>query len=405
MEKQARAAIVIIFLINILNYLDRYLLPAVLPKIRHDLGLTFFQSGLLGTSFILVFACTTVPLAILADKTVRKNIISISVIVWSVMTALTGFMQNFMQLFLVRSALGLGEAGYAPASLSILGDYAQEQNRGKVLSLFSAGNLIGAALGYIVGSGIASIFGWRSVFFIVGIPGAILGVLTYHIVEPQKENLVEKVFVRESFSQNIQKLLHIKTYLIVILAYTLIIFAIGGTSFWLPSYLFDAYHLSLGHAGGLTGIMLIVSGSIGVLGGGWISDFLYKHKGYNRLIVPIIGCCGGAVLVLLAFLMHSLITFGIVTFFAGIFLSASSGPLYTVIHDVIPKSIEATGFGISVLLTHIFGDASAPTVIGWFAQKSSLRISLMIITSLFLFTAGLICLLGMSSIASDSINQ
>src|SRR5712692_9683178 len=104
---QARFAFTILLIINILNYADRYLLPAVLPKIRADLGLTPFQEGLLGSSFLLVYGLATLPLGVLADRGIRKNIVALCVAIWSVATVIAGVTRNFLQLFSVRSVLGI----------------------------------------------------------------------------------------------------------------------------------------------------------------------------------------------------------------------------------------------------------------------------------------------------------
>jgi len=136
---QARFGFTILFIINVLNYADRYVLPAVLPKIQADMGLTPLQEGLLGSSFLFVYAIATLPLGVWADRSIRKNIVALCVGIWSVATILAGFTRNFLQLFSVRSVLGIGEAGYAPASLSLLGDFFSKEKRARILSYWSAG--------------------------------------------------------------------------------------------------------------------------------------------------------------------------------------------------------------------------------------------------------------------------
>ncbi len=125
---QARFGFTILFIINVLNYADRFVLPAVLPKIRADMGLTLTQAGLLGSSFLFVYALATLPLGVWADRSIRKNIVALCVGIWSVATILTGFTRNFWQLFSVRAVLGIGEAGYAPASLSCLATFSLKRN-------------------------------------------------------------------------------------------------------------------------------------------------------------------------------------------------------------------------------------------------------------------------------------
>src|SRR5436305_11362151 len=131
---QARFAFSVLLIVNILNYADRYVLSAILPGIKHDFNMTDFEGGLLISSFLVVYAIATLPLGVWADRGIRKNIVALCVGVWSVATALAGFTQNLLQLFFMRSILGIGEAGYAPASLSLLGDFFSKAKRGRILS-------------------------------------------------------------------------------------------------------------------------------------------------------------------------------------------------------------------------------------------------------------------------------
>src|SRR6266852_8262773 len=176
---QARFAFTILLIINILNYADRYLLPAVLPKIQKDFGLSPFQEGLLGSSFLFVYALATLPVGVWADRSIRKKIIALCVGIWSVATGLAGFTSNFLQLFTVRSILGIGEAGYAPASLSLLGDLFSKARLGRVLSYWSSGTLLGAAIGFTLGGLVSEAVGWRSAFYVVGIAGLIAAFLAW----------------------------------------------------------------------------------------------------------------------------------------------------------------------------------------------------------------------------------
>src|SRR5947209_19183795 len=183
---QARFGFTILFIINVLNYADRFVLPAVLPKIQADMGLTLTQAGLLGSSFLFVYALATLPFGVWADRIIRKNIVALCVGIWSVATILAGLTRNFLQLFSVRSVLGIGEAGYAPASLSLLGNFFSKEKRGRILSYWSAGTLLGAAIGFTLGGLVADAFGWRYAFFLVGIPGLIAAFLAWRMLEPQR---------------------------------------------------------------------------------------------------------------------------------------------------------------------------------------------------------------------------
>src|SRR6266478_4266066 len=190
-KSQARFAFTILLIINILNYADRYVLPAILSKIHlapkfGGLGLTTGQLGLIGSSFLLVYAFATLPLGIWADRSSRKNIVALCVGIWSIATVLAGITRNFVQLFSVRAILGIGEAGYAPASLSLLGDFFSKERRGRVLSYWSSGTLLGAAIGFTLGGLVGDALGWRWAFYIVGIPGLIAAFLAWRMLEPRR---------------------------------------------------------------------------------------------------------------------------------------------------------------------------------------------------------------------------
>src|SRR6266487_1785218 len=210
-RSQARFAFSILFTINVLNYADRYVLPAILPKVQQDLGLTTIEEGLLGSSFLLVYGLTTLPLGAWADRGVRKNIISLWVSIWSLATTLGGLSRNFWQLISVRTVLGVGEAGYGPASLSLLGDFFTRAQRGRVLSYWSAGNLVGAAIGFTLGGLVADAFGWRWAFYIVGIPGLIAAYLAWRISEPERgvfDREVDAVTVTKGHGLNEVEAIH-----------------------------------------------------------------------------------------------------------------------------------------------------------------------------------------------------
>jgi MFS family permease len=411
---QARFGFTILFIINVLNYADRYVLPAVLPKIQADMGLTPLQEGLLGSSFLFVYALATLPLGVWADRSIRKNIVALCVGIWSVATVLAGITVNFLQLFSVRSVLGIGEAGYAPASLSLLGDFFSKEKRGRILSYWSAGTLLGAAIGFTLGGLVADALGWRFAFFIVGIPGLIAAFLAWRMLEPRRgafenieggEHEADRVQANGSsgkdFQGSLKKLGHITTYWTIVAALVFSFFTIGGTSFWLPTYFVDAFHLSVGLAGSISGAVLVGSGLIGTVAGGWLADYVQRRRPEGRLLVAACGFLVGAPMVLIALLIHSLPLFISVFVLAAISLNFCTGPLNAVIQDVIAPALRATAIGLSLLLAHLLGDAAAPFVIGAIANNNSLGFALTATAPTFLFLAGLACLIGLRTVARD----
>ncbi len=419
-RSQARFAFIVLFAINVLNYADRYVLPAILPKAQQDLGLTTIEEGLLGSSFLLVYGLTTLPLGAWADRGVRKNIISLCVGVWSMATTLGGFSRNFWQLISARTVLGIGEAGYGPASLSLLGDFFTKAQRGRVLSYWSVGNLVGAAIGFTLGGLVADAFGWRWAFYMVGIPGLIAAYLAWRIPEPKRgvfDRELDAVTVTEDYDvkevetvhsgigkgfwTSAKKNLQVPTYLAVIGGLVFSFFTIGGTSFWLPTYLVKTFSLSVGKAGIITGAVLVGSGLAGTLAGGWLADYVQLRRPDGRLLVCALGFLIGAPLVLITLLIHNLPLFIALFAIGGISLSFCTGPIFAVVQDVITPGARATALGLTGLFAHLLGDAAAPSVIGLIANRYSLSFALIITTPTFLFLAGLACLVGTRTVARD----
>ena len=407
---QAGFAFTVLFVVNVLNYADRYVLSAILPKIKAEFNMSDFQGGLLISSFLIVYAVATLPLGVWADRGIRKNIVALCVGIWSVATALAGFTQNLPQLFSMRSILGIGEAGYAPASLSLLGDFFSKASRGRVLSFWSIGTLIGAAIGVALGGLVADTLGWRWAFYLVGIPGLIIAFLAWRMREPARG-----VFENESgeatevghgkfgkdFWNIIKSLFHIPTYWILVGALVFSFFTIGGTSFWLTTYLTRDFRLSLTMAGAISGGVLVSSGLIGTILGGWIADFIQKRYPEGRLFTCMLGFLIGAPLVLLAFFIQTLPLFIAIFIVAAISLNFCTGPLNAVIQDIIAPNMRATAVGLALLLAHLLGDAAAPTIIGLISDHSTLETALIVTAPTFLFLAGIVCLLGLKTVARD----
>ncbi len=414
---QARFAFTILLIINILNYADRFVLSAVLPKIKVDLGLSDTQLGLLSSAFLLVYALTTLPLGVLADRSPRKNIVAICVGVWSVATTLAGFTTTFVQLFITRTVLGIGEAGYAPATLSLLGDYFSKERRGRVLSLYSIGNLIGTAFGLIMGGIVADAFGWHWAFFIVGLPGLIAAFLIWRAVEPvrgiyESEEGDEANSTHGSLGKDFwgaaKLLFHIPTYLVLVGAFIFSFFTIGGASAWIPTYFRDAFHLSVAQSSTISGGVLAGGSLIGTLAGGWLSDYLQRRRPEGRMIVATLSFLLGAPLTWLALSLHTLLPFIAVFSLAIISLTLCLGPLNAIIQDVIIPEIRATAFGLALLLAHLLGDAASPTIIGALSDTfrtagyaQPLGFALLVTAPVSLALAGLVCLIGIRTVARD----
>lgn len=409
-RNQALFAFIVLLTINILNYMDREILPAVLPHLQREFHLTDTQSGLLGSSFLLIYALATLPLGVWADRSVRKNIVALCAGLWSIATSLAGFTINFTQLFITRSFLGIGEAGYAPASLSLIGDFFPKEQRGRILSLWSVSNLIGTALGLIVGGIVAEKFGWRWAFYIVGIPGLIAAFLIWRAHEPARgtfdtdgedSSSVSHGSLGKDFLHIVKTLLTIPTYWVLLAAFVFSFFIIGAAQFWIPTYIGKSFGLGTSAAGTISGAVLAGSSLVGTLIGGWVADYLQRRRPQGRMIIATIAFLIGAPLTFLALSLHTLTPF-IIAFVAAIMcLSLCLGPLNAIIQDIITPEMRATGIGVVLLLAHLLGDAASPSIIGIIADHTSLGFALTVTAPICLLIAGICCLFGLKTVAKD----
>jgi sugar phosphate permease len=248
----------------------------------------------------------------------------------------------------------------------------------------------------------------------VGIPGLIAAFLTWRMAEPTRgafDNEVEDIDeidsvqehgkIGNNFWETARKLFQIPTYWVLLGALTFSFFTIGGTSFWLTSYLVRDYGLSLTKAGTISGIVLVSSGLTGTLLGGWLADFMQRRRPEGRLFTCMLGFLIGAPLVLVALFIHTLLPFIAVFVVAAISLNFCTGPLNAVIQDVIVPNMRATAVGLALLLAHLLGDAAAPSIIGLISDHTSLGTALMVTGPTFLFLAGVVCLIGLKTVARD----
>ena len=267
----ARGVLIVMLVINLLNYMDRWMLPAVAPKIKAEFGIGNEALGALGAAFTLVYGLTALPFGVWADRGVRKNVVAVGVGIWSVAILLSGAVTSAAPLFAARAAVGIGEAGYNSAGSSLLADYFPARRRAWVLSAWNSGATLGAAAGFIVGGLLADSVGWRWAFYATVAPGLLCTALAFRIREP------------------VRSILAVPTIRITIVAQTLCVFALGGAAFWFPTLLTRRFHISVHEADLLSGGVLVMAGVAGTLGGGWLADRLLPRWASARLLVPCFG--------------------------------------------------------------------------------------------------------------------
>ena len=395
----ARRALALLLGVNLFCYLDRYILAAIIPKIKaeflaHDLDANG-KAGLLTTAFLVSYMITAPIFGWMADRFPRWRIIAASVAVWSIASGASGLAGGFMALLLTRVFLGIGEAGYGPSAPTIISDLYPVEKRGLVLSWFFMAIPVGSALGYVFGGGVDHYLGWRWAFYLVTPPGLLLAALCTLMPEPiraathQKPNLADY-----------KKLLKIPSLITNIAAQAAMTFAIGGLSVWAPTYIHEARGLPLAQVDLIFGGILVAAGLISTLLGGWLGDKLRPRFPGAYFLVSGVGMLLGFPATI-AMLYVPFPYAWIFIFLAMAFLFLNMGPSNTAIANVTPPAMRATAFALNILVIHALGDALSPWLIGWIKDHGTWNLSFLTVSTVMLL-AGIIWLGSTRALVRDT---
>src|SRR5438132_6327950 len=222
-QRAARYALAVLTFINLFNYLDRWVVAAVVESIkRSELHLSDTQLGFIGTGFIIVYTLTSPLFGMLGDRRTRPPLIAIGVALWSIATALAGFARGFASLFAARSAVGIGEAAYGTIAPALLADFFPFERRGRVLAAFYAAIPVGSAAGYVLGGIVDQHLGWRAAFLIAGTPGLLLSALVLAVKDPPRglhDPAGEGTRAPQNWAAAYRDLFRNKTYILSVLGH------------------------------------------------------------------------------------------------------------------------------------------------------------------------------------------
>lgn len=285
-------------IVYVFNFTDRQILAILMQPIKEDLLLSDTQLGLLsGIAFALFYVTMGIPIARLADRYSRVSIISVSIFLWSLMTALSGLAANFTQLLLARIGVGVGEAGCTPPAHSLLADYFARENRASALSIYSLGLPLGSVLGLIAGGWVAQIYGWRMAFFMVGLPGLVLALIVKFTIREPQRGLADGMQAQESeggkasappIRQVLVFLWRKKMFRHITMGTSLLAFAGFASISWIPPFLYRSHGMGLGEIGTWLALLTLIGGVTGTLGGGFIGDRLSKRDLRWYVWLPVI---------------------------------------------------------------------------------------------------------------------
>jgi len=406
-----RFVLVMLTIVYAFNFIDRQILVILQEPIKADMGLSDAQLGLLsGFSFALIYVTAGIPIAYWADRGNRRNIVSLALAVWSGMTALSGFVQNYGQLLAARIGVGLGEAGGSPPSHSMISDYFPPEQRGRALSFYSMGIYIGILFGFAFGGMIAEAFGWRMAFLVVGIPGVIFAVvLRLTVQEPIRGrwDTAAETAQRPSFAETMAVLKQLPSFWYIAFGCSLMAFVGYGVGNFFPSFLIRNHGLSIGQVGMVLALVSGIGGAAGTYLGGYLGDRFGARDPRWYLWVPMYGgliAFGPYLYVLLTDNTTHLL---IILIFTNILTALYLGPSIAMSHALVPPSMRALtsailffvlnmiGLGLGPFLTGLTSDLLAPRF-----GDQSLRYA-MVLASMTGLVAILLFYLGARKLPAD----
>ena len=271
----------VLLVVYTFNFIDRQILSILMESIKRDLQLSDQSLGFLsGFAFAAFYATLGIPMALWADRGNRRNLISISLALWSAMTAVCGLAQNFTHLALARIGVGIGEAGCSPPSHAIISDYFHPRERATALGIYALGIPFGVMFGLFLGGWINEAFGWRNAFFLLGLPGIALAVVVRMTVpEPQRGLSDARVDhgERPSFGETLRFLRRRPAFMHLSFGAGLACFLGYGLITWLPAFLIRSHGLKTGEIGLWLGLLMGVVGGIAMFSGGVLADRLGRR--------------------------------------------------------------------------------------------------------------------------------
>jgi MFS family permease len=367
-------------LLNFVNYIDRTILAAVLPRVKTELGLTDDQLGLLAGAFLFSYLLTSPIFGQLGDRLSRTRLMAAGVAIWSLATAGAGFARSFAQMFAARATVGVGEASYASISPALLSDYYPKSRRGRIFAIFYLAIPVGSAVGYLLGGFLEAHFGWRAAFCAVGLPGLLLAALTLTAPDPPRgiNDDPGELVHDEPLGRTLAVLARNRGYVLTVIGYTAYTFALGGMTIWAPTYFNRERGLTLGNADLLIGGIAVIAGIGGTFTGGYLCDalrsrirqpYLYVSGWSMLLAIPLawIGLSAAEPVVYISALL------------AGEFLLfLSTGPINVVLVSVVPVGMRAMAMAVSIFVIHLFGDAVSPYILGRISESAGLSKAVLI---------------------------
>ncbi len=401
MVRPAFVALGLLTCLNLLNYIDRYILPGAQPLIQAEFRVSDEKMGALTTALFFTYMLTAPFTGWLGDRFRRKPLIVAGAVLWSLATLVTFWVHDYWSLYVRHALVGVGEATFGIFAPAVLSDFFPAKERNRILSFFYLAIPVGAALGYLVGGQLGSRFGWRTPFLVGAIPGLVIAALyAVYATEPERggseraevdcgEPVVPSA---GAMLANFLGLFRNPGYMCATLGMAMMVFTMGGISTWMPTFLHRFADMSVARAGTILGAITVVDGLAGTAIGGWLAQRWLRTN--HRALYLL-----SAWSMILTLPIAALIFFGPVTWsvpalgVAMFFLFLNTGPLNAAICNAVSAVVRSSAIALELFLIHALGDTFSPQIIGAISDRSNMRMGLGI-TLITLVLSGALLFVG-----------
>jgi MFS family permease len=370
--------VALLFLMMLSNYMDRGILAILSQPLKQDLHITDLQIGLLGgLSFALLYMFMGIPLARLSETRNRVWIITLSMVLWSGLTALCAAAQSFGQLFLLRVGVGVGEAGAGPPSQSVIADYYPPNRRATALSIYSMGLPLGGVVGAIAGGAVAQAWGWRAALLVMGAPGLLLALLLRLTVREPERGRHDAPGLGQAQAPNLldatRRLVATPTFLFFTFGAGLSNLAGQGTGQFGAAFYVRAFHLPLAEVGLINGLVGVAAAMIGTFFGGFLGDLAGRRDARAYAWIGGAGLCAAGVLSALAYAQPTWPRVAALQFLAGVCGLLFLGPILGVNQNLSPPRMRATAVALMTVVTSGLGFGVGPVAAGFLSDRFASR--------------------------------
>jgi MFS family permease len=387
---------VLLFLLYMFDWLDRMVVVSLFPFIKTDWGLTDTECGMLISGVSWSIVVLTFPVSIFIDRWSRKKSIGMMALLWSLATAACAFTRNYVQLFVARTVIGVGEAGYAPGGTAMISALFPGEKRARIMGIWNASIPLGSAIGIAAGGFIAEQLGWRHAFGLVALPGMVVAMLIFRVKDYKSVELVKTARNNAGIGEKrrmkggdmVREFTHTPSLIFTYLGFAGSMFANTALLTWLPTYFHRMDGISMSRAGA-KGALVMLLAIVGAPLGGFLADKWFKRRINGRLLFVSLSSTVSCVLMVAAFAFSSGASQYVCLLLGGISAAAFVPGAAAVTQDVVHPGLRAVSYSFCVIVQHVLGSALGPIFVGFISDRHGIDTALIVLPFAYLVAAGM----------------